>query len=138
MNIEDLIKEKIESIDLESEVERCTKEVVREIVESNFKQTIKDHISTYTSGIIKAECDAILNGPVDLCDGWDKKESFESFELLFKARLRKALSGNNWDIKRHVNKIIDEKLSSLVIGAQKEIAEAVANNVIANAAKLGS
>lgn len=138
MNLEDVIKEKVEAFDFEGAIEESVRDCVEKIVTARFSDTIKSHIHSYTSGIIQAECEAILNGPVEIYDGWDKKESFDSFELLFKARLKSALSGRNWDIKRHVDNLVAEKMSALTKEAKNEIAIAVAEKTIAKAASLAT
>ena len=135
MKLEELIQDKIEAVDIEGLIADAVDRHVQIVVRNEMSNAIRDQCDAQSAGVIEKEVGRILSNPVKVSDGWDKSQTFDSFELLFKERLKKALSSGNYSLKNQVDKLIKEKIGSLVKDAQSSIATTIADQAVAQAAK---
>lgn len=126
INIEDLIKQQVEEMDIRGIV----KEIIREQITPTAKQEIKEFTKKRVGEMINIEIEEALSKGVSTDDGWGKKESFESFEAMFKIEFKRRLS-EEYSIKRTIQGVIEQKVKTLFNEKTKEIQDEIANKYLA-------
>jgi sigma54-dependent transcription regulator len=120
MNIEELIKEQIMNIDVREMVQSEVRRLISDELKREIAKTTKERITA----IIDTEIDIVMSKPVQTDDGWGKKESFQSFEDMFKTHFQKALN-DSYGIKTLIGKHVKDECDRLVKQKTKEITEAL-------------
>lgn len=118
MNIENLIKEKVEELNIENLVRLEIKKIIYEDVQKEIKVKLSEQIND----LIKKEIEAILKSKVETDDGWGDKKTYDSFEDLFKMHFKKALD-NTYDMKRNIERHIKDETEKLVKLKTQEITD---------------
>lgn len=123
--IEEIVKNKVEELD----VEEMVREYVYEIVKNTIQESIKKQTKDYVELVIVNEFNEQMAKPLKTDDGWGKKESYDSFEDLFKTEFKKKLS-DSWDIKNKINEIVKIKVSELYEKNKANVINNIANSLV--------
>lgn len=120
MTIEDLIKEQIENLDVKNLVQIEIRKLISDDVKREITKSVKDGVKN----IIDTEIEICMSKEILTDDGWGKKESYTSFEELFKKQFRAALD-SSYEMKRTIENHVKSKTESLVKEQSKQIIEAL-------------
>lgn len=120
MTIEDLIKEQIEQLDIKELVQNEIRRLVSDDVKREITKATKEEVQR----IITTEVEIQMSKGVKTDDGWGKKESYNSFEEMFKKYFAEALNGK-YEIQRIVKEHITNETKKLVDAKTAEIVNAL-------------
>lgn len=120
LNIEALVRQQIEEIDFHQLVRQEIRELISKTVKSDIEKATKEEVKA----IIKEEIVLAMKGPVKTDDGWGKKETFESFDDMFKAYFKQCMD-SKWEIKEVIARHVKDETSKLVDQKTKEIVDAL-------------
>jgi hypothetical protein len=116
INIESLVKERIEDMDLD--------DMVREAINGLITKQVKDEIVK----VVQRECLRMVETEVKTNDGWGKKETFESFEILFKKTITEKLKGG-WEAEKIIAKKVAERVDSIMKDQYAAVVEKIVNEL---------
>ena len=126
INIEALVKEKIEDVDVGSLV----RSEIRKELSGDIKRSIKEVMRCEIGDIIRTEIDIVMTTlPISTDDGWGKKEEFVSFEELFKKEFYSRLN-SSWEMKKEVSKVVKAHVESLFNRHEENINKYVVEKII--------
>ena len=124
MTIEELIKEQIEQLDIKSMVQYEIKKLISDDVKREITKVTKEEIQR----IIKTEIEICMSKGIQTDDGWGKKESYTSFEELFKKHFKAALD-STYEMKRTIENHVKQKTETLVKEQTRQIVDALKNTL---------
>lgn len=125
MDLNKTIQNFLDNIDLSEMVEK----EIRNQIHGDVARTIRDCIKNKVDDLIKVEFDIIMRQGIETDDGWGKKESFDSFEDLFKKEFKNKLN-ESWEMKRTIEKIVKSKLDSLFKNELDKVIKSFADQLI--------
>jgi flagellar hook-basal body complex protein FliE len=125
INIEEYIKKQIEDIDLHDVV----RELIRQLISDDVKRQIRDTSMEEVKRIVKTEVEIVLSKGVQTDDGWGKKESYTSFEEMFKKHFKEAIN-NHYEVRRTIEDYTKQQVKKLVDDKTKDIVEALKKALI--------
>jgi hypothetical protein len=124
INIESLVKERIEDMDLD--------DMVREAINGLITKQVKDEIVKVVQReclrMVETEIVKCMEGEVKTNDGWGKKETFESFEILFKKTITEKLKGG-WEAEKIIAKKVAERVDSIMKDQYAAVVEKIVNEL---------
>lgn len=118
--IEDLIKDQIEQLDIKELVLIEIRRLISDDVKREITKTTKEEILR----IIKTEVEIQMSKGVKTDDGWGKKESYSSFEEMFKKFFSESLN-NKYEIQKVVQEYVKTETKKLVDQKTTEIVSAL-------------
>jgi hypothetical protein len=124
INIESLVKERIEDMDLDYVV----KEIIGGLIAKDVKETISRTVKEECLVMIRERIADALNGPVKTDDGWGKKEEYPSFGDLFKKEMAARMK-DSYDVKREIAKQVEARVKSIMDNQYKEVVEKIVNEL---------
>lgn len=124
MEIEKLIQDQIADIDYKYLVV----DEIRRSLTADIKREIHAVIKTRVEELLNLEIDIVMSGKVFTDDGWGKKNTFNSFEDLFKATLKAKLD-SSYDMKRLLEKKVKERVSALFENNKNAVVERVVDEM---------
>jgi hypothetical protein len=124
INIESLVKERIEDMDLNDMV----KDVIRSLITKEVKAEIHTVVQRECLRMIETEIVKIMEGAVNTDDGWGKKENYASFDDLFKKTIAKQLSGT-WEAQKIIGKKVEERVESIMKNQMQGVVEKIVNEL---------
>ena len=116
INIEGLVKERIEDMDLQFMV----KEVIGGLITKDIRETIGKIVKDECSKLISDGIAELLSGAVETDDGWGKTQKFPSLEIMFKGELKKQMD-STWDAKREIEKQLSNRVKSIMDSQYKDV-----------------
>jgi hypothetical protein len=116
MTIEDLIKEQIEQLNIKELVQNEIRRLVSDDVKREITKVTKEEVQR----IIRTEVEIQMSKGVKTDDGWGKKESYNSFEEMFKKHFAEALN-SKYEIQNIVKKHITDETKRLVDAKTSDI-----------------
>jgi paraquat-inducible protein B len=120
MTVEDLIKEQIEQLDIKELVQQEIRRLISDDVKREITKTTKEEIQR----IIKTEVEICMSKGVQTDDGWGKKETYSSFEELFKKHFKSALD-STYEVKKTVERHVKDECEKLVKANTQQIVDAL-------------
>ena len=124
INIESLVKERIENMDLDFVV----KEIIGSLITKDVRETINKVVKEECLAMIRERIAVILNGPVKTDDGWGKREEYPSFADLFKKEIA-ARMNDSYDVNREIAKQVESRVKSIMDNQYKEVIEKIVNEL---------
>lgn len=124
INIENLVKERIEDMDLDFVV----KEIIGGLITKDVKDTINRVVKEECLAMIRERIATMLDGPVSTDDGWGKREEFPSFMDLFKKEMAARMK-DSYDVKREIAKQVEARVKSIMDNQYKEVVEKIVNEL---------
>jgi len=124
INIECLVKQRINEMDLEHYV----KEAVSALVTKDVRASISKIVDEECRKMVSVEITKVLEGPVDIDNGWGSKSHFDRFDDLFRQALKKAMS-DNWEAKKEIEKQVSARVQSIMSGQYKDVVEKIVNGL---------
>ena len=125
MTLEEIVAQKIEELD----VEEMVSIIIKNLISDNVRREIDRQVKEKVSSLITVEFDIQLKKPVTTDDGWGKRESYTSFEELFKKHFRAAME-NTWEVKNKLDRIVKDRVDDMVKAYSSEICKKAANEII--------
>ena len=116
INIEGLVKERIEDMDLQFMV----KEVIGGLITKDIRETIGKIVKDECSKLISDGIAELLSGAVETDDGWGETQKFPSLEIMFKGELKKQMD-STWDAKREIEKQLSNRVKSIMDSQYKDV-----------------
>ena len=126
INLEEYLKDALADIDISQIVRQEIVKLVRSEANSEIKRFVKGAIGQ----IVENEINSILGEPIETDDGWGKKESYQSFEDLFKKEFR-AKMNSSWEMKQAIEKHVKARVASLFDDSLKEVVDRIASELVA-------
>ena len=123
--IEDLIKGQIEQLDIRELVQQEIRRLVSDDVKREITKTTKEEVQK----IIKTEVEICMGKPVQTDDGWGKKETYTSFEELFKKHFKESLN-STYEVKKTIDRHVKYDCDKLVRAHTQSIVEALKKSLI--------
>lgn len=127
MQLEDIVKEKLNEIDLS--------DIVAQEVRTIISEPLRREIAKYTAERIKAlidvEIEIALTKPVKTDDGWGKKKEYANFEELYKQAFAEKINGA-YEVKSTIEKTVKARVDELF----KTNAQVVINKIAAELTKV--
>jgi hypothetical protein len=120
LTIEDLIKEQIQNIDINGLV----KDEVRRLVSDDIKRELVKITKDQITKIIETEIDICMSKGVQTDDGWGKKNTYPSFEDMFKKTFAERLNAS-YDMKSTIERHIKDKVDLMVKAETKQLVDAL-------------
>lgn len=127
--VKEIIKETLGDYLSEHTIKNVLKEVVKEFVRENFSYYFQHETNKYINDLINKEVKNVLNGEINIDNGWDKKEHYDSFEQFFKAEFKKRMD-STWEMKHTIEKTVQDELKKLFDNKIKEITPKIHNMVL--------
>lgn len=125
INIEKLVQERIEDMDMTG----LARDEIRDHIRRNTVVQIQKIIEEEVRAIIKEEIAKVMAGEVKTDDGWGKKETYPSFEDLFKQVFQKKMN-DSWDAKREIERQVAAKVDALVKGEMNAVVSKIVDALI--------
>jgi hypothetical protein len=125
MTIEDLIRGQIEQFDIKELVQIEIRRLISDDVKREITKSTKDEVQK----IIRTEVEIVMSKGVQTDDGWGKRESYTSFEQMFKKYFAEALN-TRYEIQSIVKKHITEETKRLVELKTEEIVNALRTQLL--------
>jgi ATP-dependent protease HslVU (ClpYQ) ATPase subunit len=124
INIEDLVRGRIEDMDL-----RCmVKDIIESLISTDVRAEIKNVVQRECLRIVESEIVKYLNGEVKTDDGWGKQEKFVSLEDRFRKELAEKLKGS-WEATRVIERHLKERVDSIMKTQMSEVVEKIVNEL---------
>lgn len=108
LNLEQLVKERIEEMDLD----RLVKGVITGLISDEVRRSISAMVREKVDGIIADEIKLELKKGVRIDDGYGGKVRYDSFEDMFRKTFAEKMK-NTWDIQRKAEEVIKGYCSRL-------------------------
>lgn len=134
VDINEYIKEQLESIDVQQIVREEIRSVLKEEATYNLSNKIRSLADAEISEIIKVEINKAFQGAVNTDDGWGDKKHFDTFEDLFKSKFQTKLN-SDWEVKRTIERTIENKVSEYIKAQAETVTKKVAEVLINNYGK---
>ena len=112
MDIQAYIEEQVKEIDVKEEVFAIIHHTVVKIVREDAQNEIKRIMNDEISALINREIAIILAGPVTVNDGWSKRETYPSFEDMFKKLFKERLD-KSYDMKSTIQREVQQMAEKL-------------------------
>jgi hypothetical protein len=117
----------------EKVIENIIREVVEEKINSyDLKEYIQGKFKSISSDVvtkkIEEEVQRLLNEPIVTDDGWSHRESWDSFEAMFKAKFSERMN-KTYEIQRVIQRTVEEKLDNLFKQKAKEVSAKIQDMV---------
>jgi hypothetical protein len=125
MDLQEVILQKVNELNIEEMV----KEIIKEQLSHDVRREINRQVESKVSKLIEVEFDIQMKQPVKTDDGWGKKETYSSFEELFKTHFRKAMD-STYEVKNQIGRIVKEKTEAMVKEYSTAICKKVAEEII--------
>jgi chromosome condensin MukBEF complex kleisin-like MukF subunit len=101
-------------VDIEAMVQGVIEAEVRDTVRSEARSQLRDIVNKRIGTIVEAEIAKILDGgEIGTDDGWGKKETYQNFEVLFKAEFKKKLE-NAYEMKNTISRSVKDRIDQLM------------------------
>jgi hypothetical protein len=126
MTLEEIVAQKIEEID----VNEMVSAIIKNLISDNVKREIDRQVKEKVSNLITVEFDIQMKKPIVTNDGWGKKETYASFEELFKKHFRASMD-STWEVQKTIERLVKERVDTMVREYSKQICEKAANEIIA-------
>jgi hypothetical protein len=124
INIESLVKERIEDMDLDFMV----KEIIGSLITKDVRETINRAVKEECLVMIRERIANALDGPVSTDDGWGKKEEYPTFADLFKREMSARMK-DSYDVRREIGKQVEARVRSIMENQYKEVIEKIVNEL---------
>jgi membrane peptidoglycan carboxypeptidase len=124
--IEKVIQRELDEMDLQG----MAREAIRDEVRRNITSVAKDLVSVEIKGIIVAEVTRFLAEPIEVNDGWGKKEVWDSFEQMFRQEFRKQMD-QKYEVKREIDKQVAARVKSLMDQKYQEVITKIVDSISA-------
>jgi len=133
MELEKIIKEKVEGID----VHEIAKEIMWELLETAFHREVRDQIPK----IIKAKVQELADTRIEILfdeqmkkgvsmdDGWGKQVTHETFGNLVRETFERKLK-SDYQLNKIIDRIVEQRVSAALGNARDEIAKKMAEELI--------
>ena len=125
MDINEIIVKSINSYDIEAILRESVNDIVLDIVSKDVREQIKLKVKESINIIISEEISKVLAGEIHTDDGWGRKESYVSFEMLFKKSFREKLN-DSWDMKKTIENHIKQYTEKLFKDSYQDVANKMA------------
>lgn len=106
--IEKLVKEaiehKLDSYDISSQIIHLFRNILREGIESKVDKIIDKKI--------EEEIQHILDGEINIDDGWGRVEHWDNFEAMFKSKFNEKMN-EDWEMKAVIEETVKKRLNKL-------------------------
>lgn len=133
MELEELIKSKIDALNIEDlikqEIEEQVSEYVQKIINSGLRKIIEDQATGLAEKEVEKRLASILETPVEINDGWGLRKDYKNFDELFKQQLKSQLS-SDYNLQKRLEGTIKDKLDVLLRGAKNELIEKLASQIV--------
>jgi hypothetical protein len=124
VNIESLLREKLEEMDLNHMV----RNEINSLISESVKEEIKKVVQRECLRMVEAEIVKYMEGEVRTDNGWGKKETYKTFNDLFKKVLAEKLEGQ-WDAQRIIANAVKERVDAIMVKQYKEVIEKIVNEL---------
>ena len=124
INIESLVRERVEEMDLG----RMVRDEIRAIVGKEVREHIAAAVKEQVNAIIGDAIAEIMAGPTTTDDGWGNRKEFPAFEDLFKKAFLEKMN-QTWDIKRTIEQKVNERVSSLINQRYMEVITKIVDGI---------
>ncbi len=124
INIESLVKERIEDMDLDHVV----REAINSLIAKDVKETINKVVKEECLAMVRERITDMLNSPVKTDDGWGNKAEYPSFVDLFKKEMAARMT-DSYDVKREIAKQVEARVKSIMDNQYKDVVEKIVNEL---------
>lgn len=125
--VENLVKQRIDQMD----IEYIVRDSVRGLVAEQAKAAIKPIMDKELNAIILKEIENIFTTEVKIDDGWGKREVHPTFEELFKSEFKRKLN-DQYQIKSVIQKLVQERVTSLINQDYSKVVETIVDTLTAS------
>jgi hypothetical protein len=101
---------------------------VRRAISEGVAKDIVEKISSVSESLITDEIQKVLAGEVKTNDGWGKKETYPSFEDLFKSKLGDKLK-DRYEVGKIIDKKVNERVASLFNQDYNKVIEKIVDEI---------
>jgi len=137
MSEQEFIKSIIKELVTDQMIESCVKDVVDEKIEymfdyqvkSSVERKINEVVSDKSDGYIREAVEQVINGKVNVNDGWGSNIVYGSFEDLVRKKIAEKLN-DGWNVERKVKDAVDAKIKAICEEVKKNHVDNMAEQVI--------
>lgn len=113
LDIESVVKKAVALEMHEIDAPQMARELMRELIRNEVGKVLPELVKNEAASMIQQEIHSFLDGPVNTDDGWGKKETYPSFEDLFKKQFRESMN-STYEVKREIEKQVKARVDALV------------------------
>jgi hypothetical protein len=129
MDVEKIVSENIigslKEIDLQEMVMAVISQELNNEIQKEIKVVVKEKIVDFINEQFK---NILLDG-VKTDDGWGNKKTFTSFKDFVMQEFDKRLK-ENWEMQRQIEKVVQERLATLIAERKTEITQKIATELL--------
>lgn len=133
MDLTEILKSKIEEIDIDNIVRR----EIKELISYDVKESIRSIVKKEIEDIIHEEIKSVMKKPIKTDNGWGKKNEYPDFDSLFKAEFANRLNGT-WEMKSTIERAVKDRVSVLFDGNLKEVVQKFVDSISGTVLKSGT
>lgn len=122
--VEQLIRGEVEQMDLTD----IARDVIKDEIRRQIPNVAKEMVSVEIKGIICAEIERFLNGPIEVNDGWGSKASWDSFELMFHQEFKKQMD-QKYEVQKEIQKQVAARVKSLMDQKYQEVIQKIVDSI---------
>lgn len=122
--IEQQVQRELEDMDLRGIIE----DQLRKTVASEAGKQMVGAIKQTAEELIREEITNTLNGKVETNDGWGKKESYPSFEDMFRKTF-KAKMDSTYEVKKEIEKLVKARVDLLMKQESDSVIERIVDTL---------
>ena len=130
IDIEELLKEKIESIDVEGIIHEAVSDRVDRQVHAEIRAITEPVVREKIDALIGGQVEEYLSGQVSTDDGWGGKKTYESFEAMFKKLFKERMANNAWGVKKQIETQVKGRIDALFKKEHDVVMQAISDNLI--------
>jgi len=124
MDLTEILKNKIEEIDLDVIV----RGEIKELISYDVKESIRSIVKKEIEDIIHEEIKSVMKKPIKTDDGWGNKNEYPDFESLFKSEFANRLN-RTWEMKSTIEKAVKDRVSALFNANLTEVVQKFVDSI---------
>lgn len=136
MSDKEFIKSIIRELVTDRMIEECVKDAVEEKIEYMFDYQVKKSVESKineivgekSDGYIREAVEQVINGKVNVNDGWGRNIVYGSFEDLVRKKIAEKLN-DGWNVERKVKDAVDAKIKAICEEVKKNHVDNMAEQV---------
>jgi len=128
LNIESIIEKQVVMEISGHNIEEIVKNEIRKIIASGVGKEIIASVNSVAKHMIAEEVRKALDGEVKTDDGWGKRESYPSFEELFRKTFKREME-SKYEVKKEIEQQVSVRVKSLVQQDYNKVIEKIVDEI---------
>lgn len=128
MNIEALVESQVTRELREMNLREIIAAEVREMISTDVGKEIVQSVKDVAKDMIAEEVRKTLDGEIRTDDGWGHKNSYPSFEVLFKNAFKEAMD-KKYEVKKEIEHQVKMRVDSLIKQDYNRVLEKITDEI---------